>query len=130
MRRLHGGNYFTYITASRSHTLYIGVSGDPHKRVFQHRWEEREDFTARYNCNRLVWFEGQDDVSKAIARETELKGWKRARKLPLIESLNPAWIDLSRDWHDWSLLIIVVLWIACIPENNQSGMEICSTQKA
>jgi predicted GIY-YIG superfamily endonuclease len=49
--------YFTYIMASRSHTLYIGVTGDLRKRVFQHKWKEHEGFTARYNCDRLVWFE-------------------------------------------------------------------------
>lgn len=53
---MHAGSYFTYIMASRSHTLYIGVTGDLHKRVFQHKWKEHDGFTARYNCDRLVWF--------------------------------------------------------------------------
>ena len=98
---MHEGSYFAYIMASRSHTLYIGVSGDLHKRVFQHKWKEHDGFTARYNCDRLVWFEGHDDVSRAIAREKELKGWKRGRKIALIESVNPAWMDLSREWYDY-----------------------------
>jgi putative endonuclease len=93
---MHEGSYFTYIMASRSHTLYVGITGDLHKRVFQHKWKEHDGFTARYNCDRLVWFEGHAAVTKAIAREKQLKGWKRIRKIELIESLNPAWIDLSR----------------------------------
>jgi len=94
------GGYSTYIMASRSHTLYIGVTGDLLRRVFQHKWKEHEGFTARYNCDRLVWFESYPEVQRAIAREKELKGWRRARKIALIEAANPAWVDLSRDWYD------------------------------
>lgn len=93
--------YFTYIMASRSHTLYIGVTGDLRKRVFQHKWKENEGFTARYNCDRLVWFERYEDVDKAITREKELKRWRRSKKIALIESANPAWVDLSRDWYEY-----------------------------
>jgi len=97
---MHEGDYFTYIMTSRSHTLYVGVSGDLLKRVFQHKWKEHEGFTAKYNCDRLVWFERHQDVVKAIAREKELKGWRRAKKIALIESTNPVWTDLSRDWYE------------------------------
>jgi putative endonuclease len=97
---MHEGAYCTYIMASRSHTLYVGVSGDLHRRVFEHKWKEHDGFTARYNCDRLVWFESHQDVQKAIAREKELKGWRRSKKIALIESQNPAWIDLSRDWYE------------------------------
>jgi putative endonuclease len=100
MQTMHEGSYFTYIMASRSHTLYIGVTSDLHKRVFQHKWKEQDGFTARYNCDRLVWFEAHREVTKAIAREKQLKGWKRIRKIELIESANSAWIDSSRDWYD------------------------------
>jgi putative endonuclease len=100
MPSMHEGSYFTYIMASRSHTLYIGVTGDLLKRVFQHKWKEHEGFTAKYNCDRLVWFEAQQEITRAIAREKELKGWRRAKKIALIESRNPAWTDLSRDWYD------------------------------
>ena len=92
--------YYTYIMASRSRTLYIGVTGNILKRVFQHKWKEHNGFTARYNCDRLVWFERHQEITLAIAREKELKDWRRSRKLALIESLNPAWIDLSRDWYE------------------------------
>ncbi|HTV56428.1 MAG TPA: GIY-YIG nuclease family protein [Terriglobia bacterium] len=68
--------------------------------MFQHKWKEHAGFTSRYNCDRLVWFEGHQEVVQAIAREKELKGWKRSRKIDLIESVNPVWIDLSRDWYD------------------------------
>ncbi len=83
-------SYFTYIMASRSRTLYVGVTGDLHKRAFQHKWKEHAAFTARYNCDRLVWFERHQFVQNAIAREKELKGWRRSKKIALIESTNPA----------------------------------------
>jgi putative endonuclease len=92
--------YFTYIMASRSHTLYVGVTGDLQRRVFQHKWKEYEGFTDRYNCDRLVWFEKYQDVRDAIAREKQVKHWRREKKIALIEKLNPAWVDLSRDWYD------------------------------
>ena len=98
---MHEGSYFVYIMASRSRTLYIGVTGDLLKRVFQHKWKEHEGFTSRYNCDRLIWFERHKEVQRAIDGEKELKGWKRARKIALIESVNPTWSDLSRDWYDY-----------------------------
>jgi putative endonuclease len=98
---MNEGSYFTYIMASRSHTLYIGVTGDLYKRVFQHKWKEHEGFTARYHCDRLVWFERHQEVAKAIAREKELKGWRRPKKVALIESANLTWADLSRDWYEY-----------------------------
>ena len=97
---MHEGSYFTCIMASRSRTLYTGVTGDLQKRVFEHKWKEHDGFTARYNCDRLVWFERHQDVQRAIAREKELKGWRRAKKIALIESANAAWVDLSHDWYD------------------------------
>ena len=94
------GPYFTYILASRSHTLYVGVTSDLRKRVYQHKWRENDGFTERYNCDRLVWFEFSQDVRNAIAREKQVKHWRRERKIALIEKMNPAWADLSRDWYD------------------------------
>jgi putative endonuclease len=92
--------FFAYIVASRSHTLYVGVTGDLRKRVFEHKWKEHDGFAARYNCDRLVWFEIYQDVRLAIAREKQLKGWRREKKIGLIEKMNPAWVDLSREWYD------------------------------
>src|ERR1017187_250485 len=97
---MHEGAYCTYMMASRSHTLYIGVTGDLHKRVFEHKWKEHAGFSERYNCDRLVWFERYEEVANAIAREKQLKGWRREKKIVLIEKMNPAWIDLSRDWYE------------------------------
>ena len=97
---MHVENYYTYIMASRSRTLYVGMAGDLHKRVFQHKWREFEGFAARYNCDRLVWFEGFREVGDAILREKELKGWRREKKIALIEAMNPAWVDLARDWYE------------------------------
>ena len=92
--------YCAYIMASRSRTLYVGVTGNLLRRVFEHKWKEHDGFTARYNCDRLVGFERHQDVHRAIAREKELKGWRRAKKIALIESANAAWVDLSHDWYD------------------------------
>jgi putative endonuclease len=92
--------YYTYIVASRSHTLYVGVTGELRRRIFQHKWREHCGFTEKYNCDRLVWFEIYQDVHKAIAREKQLKGWRRSKKIALIEKMNPAWVDLSRNWYD------------------------------
>jgi putative endonuclease len=97
---MHEGSYCAYVMASRSRTLYVGVTGDLHKRVFQHKWKEHDGFTEKYNCDRLVWFENYQDVTRAIAREKQLKGWRREKKVALIEKTNPAWVDLSRDWYD------------------------------
>jgi putative endonuclease len=91
--------YFTYIIASRSRTLYIGITGDLVKRAFQHKQKKYSGFTARYNCERLVWFQRFTEASEAIQREKELKGWTRAKKIALIESANPTWEDLSQPWY-------------------------------
>ncbi|WP_109485528.1 GIY-YIG nuclease family protein [Occallatibacter savannae] len=90
--------YFTYIVASKSRTLYIGVTSDLRHRVFEHKTKAYEGFTSRYNCNRLVWFERSNNVSAAIQREKELKGWLRSKKVELIQAANPTWEDLSADW--------------------------------
>jgi putative endonuclease len=88
--------YFTYIVASRSHTLYIGVTADLRMRVYQHKQKlNPEGFAARFNCNRLVWFERFTSPTTAIKREKQLKGWTRAKKIALIEETNPTWNDLS-----------------------------------
>jgi putative endonuclease len=91
--------YFTYIVASRSLTLYIGVTGSLQKRMFEHKRKLHKGFTAKYNCNHLVWFERFVDPSNAIAREKQLKGWTRAKKIAMITKTNPTWIDLSEKWY-------------------------------
>jgi putative endonuclease len=97
---MHEGSYFAYIVASRSHTLYIAVTGDLRKRIFEHKWKELDGFSSKYNCDRLVWFESHQNATAAIAREKQLKGRRREKKIVLIEKMNPTWIDLSKDWYD------------------------------
>jgi putative endonuclease len=90
--------YFVYIVCSRSGTLYIGMTNSIYGRALQHKRGEIEGFAAKYHCNRLVWYEGYDDVRKAIDREKQLKGWTRAKKIALIESKNPRWEDWAEKW--------------------------------
>lgn len=80
-----------------SRTLYTGVTNDLERRVYEHKNKLVPGFTAKYNITRLVYFEGSQDVVAAIAREKQIKGWLRARKVALIESVNPRWRDLSTD---------------------------------
>jgi putative endonuclease len=89
--------YYTYIVASRTHVLYIGVTGAIERRMLQHKNKSFDGFTADYNCNRLVWFERYGDPRAAIAREKQLKGWRRAKKLALIEKMNPPGSTSAKD---------------------------------
>ncbi len=86
---------------SISGTLYVGVSGNLHRRVFQHKSHHFEGFTARYDVTRLLYWESYDDVHKALAREKQLKGWTRAKKVALIVRRNPHWLDLASEWYPW-----------------------------
>jgi putative endonuclease len=90
--------YYTYIVASRSLNLYVGFTSDLIHRIKQHKEGAYEGYSKQYNCNRLVWFERYGDVHLAIAREKQLKGWTRTKKIALIQLQNPTWIDLSEDW--------------------------------
>jgi putative endonuclease len=96
---MNQGKYCAYMVASRSRTLYTGVTGNLHKRVFEHKCKWHEGFSSTYGCDRLIWFEGFVHVSNAIAREKQLKGWRRAKKIALIEKSNPTWEDLSEGWY-------------------------------
>jgi putative endonuclease len=93
--------YCTYIMGSLSGTLYIGVTGNLHKRVFEHKSHRIEGFTDKYDVERLLYWESFEHVSRAIAREKQLKGWRRSKKIALIESANPHWLDLAHDWFPW-----------------------------
>ena len=87
-----------YIMASkRNGTLYVGVTSDLVKRVWEHRTGATDGFTKRYGCKMLVWFEAGGDMEHAILREKQLKAGSRARKLALIEQQNPQWRDLWAD---------------------------------
>ncbi|HEU0150461.1 MAG TPA: GIY-YIG nuclease family protein [Bradyrhizobium sp.] len=87
--------YYVYLLASKKHgTLYLGVTNDIVRRVYEHRTKAVPSFTSRYDIGKLVWFEIYDDASTAIAREKELKKWRRDWKISLIEEQNPNWDDL------------------------------------
>jgi len=89
------GPYHVYIMASRSRVLYAGVTNDLTRRVNEHKQGLVTGFTSKYRVTRLVYYEDFVDIRDAIAREKELKGWKRWRKVALIESRNPTWEDLA-----------------------------------
>ena len=90
--------YFVYILASRSLTLYIGVTGNLQRRVAQHKHHSFDGFTGNYRIDRLVYYERFNDIHNAITREKQLKRWRREKKIALIKSTNLTWIDLSEDW--------------------------------
>lgn len=85
------------MASDRNGTLYIGVTSNLMARIYQHRKKAMDGFTARYDVNRLVWFEMCDTMEVAIVREKQLKNWKRKWKLDLIEAGNPRWRDLAED---------------------------------
>ena len=87
--------YFVYLMASQKNgTLYVGVTNDLVRRVFEHKNDLVEGFTRRYGVHTLVWFESTSSIQAAIQRERQLKNWKREWKVGLIEQLNPDWNEL------------------------------------
>lgn len=91
--------YYVYIMTNRSGTLYIGVTNDLERRVHEHKTKQIDGFTKKYHVTSLVHFEAGQDIREAIAREKQLKGWSRAKKLALIKATNPRWDDLSEEWY-------------------------------
>ena len=88
--------YYTYIIATKNNAmLYIGVTNDLQRRLYEHKNKLIDGFTKRYNISKLVYFEEYADIEEAIAREKQLKGWTRAKKDKLIEKENPKWDELS-----------------------------------
>jgi putative endonuclease len=92
------GSYVAYILASSSRTLSVGVTGDLRKRVFSHKLQVHEGFTAQDSCDRLVWYESYADAAQALDREQQLKEWPREKTAALVEESNPEWLDLSQKW--------------------------------
>ncbi|MCX7839585.1 MAG: GIY-YIG nuclease family protein [Anaerolineae bacterium] len=92
-------NYYVYIMANRTRMLYTGVTNNLERRVYEHKNRIIPGFTSRYNITRLVYYEVFSDIRDAIAREKQIKGWLRAKKIALIESMNPKWNDLSEEWE-------------------------------
>ena len=91
--------FWVYILASKSRTLYTGVTSDLLRRVFEHKQKLIEGFTSCYNIDRLVYFEEYNDSRDAIMREKQIKAWARAKRIALIESMNPVWDDISEEWY-------------------------------
>ncbi len=92
-------NFYVYIVTNRRNgVLYTGVTNSLERRLYQHRDRTSQSFTRRYDVSRLVYYEHYFDIRDAIAREKQIKGWLRSKKLALIERFNPAWRDLSSDW--------------------------------
>ena len=94
--------FYVYITASIAGSLYVGVTSNLVRRMYEHRCRTRQlSFTSRYRVVKLVHFEATDSIISAIAREKEIKGWRRERKVALIEHANAPWCDLAAGWfHD------------------------------
>ena len=92
--------YYVYIVTNGVRTLYIGVTNDLIRRVYEHQHKLTDGFTKKYNVTMLVHYEVTTDVASAIAREKQLKGWRRSKKIDLIEASNPEWVDLSLGWYD------------------------------
>jgi putative endonuclease len=94
-------HYYVYIMQSSTRrALYIGMTNNLQRRVFQHKTQECEGFTGSYDAVRLVYWESLDDVHKTIAREKQLKNWRREKKLWLIARMNPEFRDLAADWYE------------------------------
>jgi putative endonuclease len=94
--------FYVYIMTNRprSHVLYTGITGNLARRVFEHKNKLVPGFTSRYNLTRLIYYEKFAYPDMAIEREKEIKGWRRSKKIRLIESMNPRWCDLAEGWME------------------------------
>ena len=92
--------YYVYILANWSDSvLYVGVTNDLARRLYEHKNHLTDGFTKKYNVHKLVYFEQTNDIRSALEREKQLKGWSRSKKNTLIAKANPAWVDLSTNWE-------------------------------
>ena len=92
--------YCVYIMSNwNNKVVYIGITNNLERRVYEHKNKMIDGFTKKYNINKLVYFEQTNDVNSAIEREKQLKSWRREKKNVLINSINPNWNDLSEDWY-------------------------------
>jgi putative endonuclease len=92
--------FYVYILTNHSRMLYVGMTSDLKNRLLEHRTKAFDGFTAKYQVNQIVYFETLPYLNMAIAREKQLKGWSRAKKIALIEKMNPHWEDLSLSWKE------------------------------
>ena len=93
-------NYYIYIMTSQSGTLYVGMTNNIKKRVYQHKNHLIPGFTDKYTIDQLLYVETMSDLVSAIRREKQLKKWRREKKVTLVDSQNPDWKDLSEDWYE------------------------------
>jgi putative endonuclease len=92
--------FYVYILTNQSNkVLYTGITNDLERRLYEHQNKLVKGFTSKYNVNKLVYFDCTTEARSAIAREKQIKGWTRQKKLDLISELNPQWRDLSADWY-------------------------------
>ena len=92
--------YYVYILTNRTRRLYVGVTNDLLRRVYEHKQKLVPGFTSKYNIAWLVHYETASDIHSAISREKQIKAWRREKKLALVETTNPGWKDLSAEWYD------------------------------
>jgi putative endonuclease len=90
--------YYVYIMSNAARTIYVGVTNNLERRVYEHKHKLVPGFTQRYDLVHLVYYAETEDVREAIAREKQIKGWLRSKKVALIEEMNPHWEDLSATW--------------------------------
>ncbi len=109
-------SYYVYILTNQSRTLYTGVTNDLERRVFEHKNKLVRGFTSKYNITKLVWYEEFNDIYQAIEGEKKIKGWLRSKKIALIESTNPEWHDLARDWFS--------------PTSAPSNTDLCPSERS
>ena len=94
-------DYSVYILSNwNNRVLYVGMTNNLERRVYEHKNKMIKGFTSKYNVNKLVYYEMSSDVNDVIRREKQIKGWTRSKKVKIIESVNPTWKDLSEDWYE------------------------------
>ena len=91
--------YYVYIMANEPRTIYVGVTNSLERRIYEHKNKLVVGFTSRYDLTKLVYYASTNDMREAIAREKQIKGWTRAKKVALIEEMNPYWDDLAAGWY-------------------------------
>jgi putative endonuclease len=91
--------FHVYLTASKSGVLYVGVTSNLLRRIYEHKEKKRDGFTERYSANKLVWYELHGTFASAMPREKQIKSWRRSKKVALINARNPKWTDLTAELH-------------------------------
>ncbi len=94
-------SYYVYMMTNKYNTvIYTGVTNDLERRVYEHKTKSIKGFTTKYNCDKLVYYAETNDISAAITEEKRIKSGSRKKKIEMIESINPEWHDLAKEWFD------------------------------